>query len=115
MGRGNHFHIPTRTKFVHEPIDRGCFDQRFVSLNIDDVAEVFRLRGDFSDAVGSALVFRRSERHLSAPFERSLGDAHVVGRNDDGIERPGALATFPDMAKEGFTGDLMQRLSRKSG
>ena len=58
MRGGDHFQFAVPLQLAHEAIDQFRIDQRLVALNVNDVRELFRLRGDFSDAVGSARVIR---------------------------------------------------------
>ena len=57
---------------------------------------------DFGDAIGPAFVSGRCYRNFRAPSESGLGDAHVVGGDDDRVERLGAEAAFPNMLKQRF-------------
>src|SRR5262249_35411318 len=46
-----------RAKSLHDPVDQTRFDQRFVTLDVDDERKLFRFACDLGNPIGSAAMF----------------------------------------------------------
>ncbi len=60
-------------------------------------------------------VIADRQADFRAPGKSRFRDAHVVGRDDDGVERLRAPAAIPDVLEQRFARDRMQRLAREAG
>ena len=58
MGGRDHFEISVTLEFAHEAIDQLWIHQRLVTLNINNVSELFQLLRHFRDAIRPAGVVR---------------------------------------------------------
>src|SRR5690348_13593923 len=98
MGRRNHADPRIRSKLGDDSIDQSRVYQRFVALNINDEAELFRMRNYLSDSIGSALMFSGGQCDFRSPIECGFRDPHVVGGDDNFIETSRATTGLPDMS-----------------
>src|SRR5437868_1503224 len=108
------FRFTIRTQFFDKLVDQPRIDQRFVALDINYVCELLCFPRDFGHSVGTAAVFRRSQRDFCAPIKRGRRDPHVVGSNDNQIQTFSAAATLPNMFQKRFSSNGMQWFPRKS-
>ena len=115
VGGGDHLDVRACEEGGGELVDEAGADERLVALHVDDVANAFEASGDLGDAVGAALVFGGGEGDLGAEGEGGLGDAHVIGGDDDLGEVAGAAAALPDVLDEGPAGDGMEGLAGETG
>src|SRR4051812_18832308 len=100
-------------KFRDQRVDQPRFDERLVALNVDHELELLVLLRNFRDPIRSARVLWRRKRSLRSPRSSGLEYPFVVGRDDHRVDI-GALRSLPNVTKERFASDGVQRLAGKS-
>src|ERR1700704_1903567 len=113
MRSGNHLERLVALQFTDETIDQLRIDQRLVTLDVNDVRELFQLARYFRDPIRTARVIRRGHRHFGAPIEGRFGNTEIVGGDNEAVEFLRAPAAFPNMPEQRLARDLMQRLAGK--
>ena len=93
--RGDHLEFAVPLQFAHQTIDQLRVDHWLVTLNVNDVRELLRLRRDFSDAVGSARMICRRHGDFGAPSECRLSDAEIICRDDQMIQSSSRAGSPP--------------------
>ena len=114
-GGGDHAHLGLAPEDDGEFINEGRGNEGLVPLDIDDGAVVRKGTGGLGDAVGAAGVVRGGEDGAGTESGGGLGDAFVIGGDDDVIHLAAVLAALPHMLHEGFPGDEVERLAWESG
>ncbi len=93
-------------------VDRFGFDERLVTLKVDDELAGQR-RDDLGDAVGSGGMIASGHHRCAAERLDDVGDALIVGRDDDGMHRRGARGAAIDVFDHRTAGDVEQHLRRE--
>ena len=111
---GKPLHLIAGKPLIQHVVERcqGARSLAEIIVATDDprIAEV--ARKFFRDAIGAAGVVLGG--HLdAAEFPRDLGDARVVGGDDNLCEGARALAALDDVLDEGLARDEVERLARK--
>jgi hypothetical protein len=75
----------------HGTIDHAGFDERFISLDIHNQCIRMQVRCGFCKSVRPTLVIETSHDDFASEFPDGTGNALVVGRNEDALDRFGAL------------------------
>lgn len=114
-GRGDHRDALIFLQSCDQFVDELGIREGFVTLDIDDPADAFQAGGDFGRAVGAAGVVGFGQGNFRAESKCGLGDAHVVGGDDDLIGIARAETAFPDVLDEGLACYLGEGLAGKTG
>jgi RNA polymerase sigma factor (sigma-70 family) len=115
MYRGDHSDRGVRFHFFREFVHEAGRNERLVPLHIDDVSHPGQRSCGFGDAVGTALVIRRSHTNVRTKTARRRRDPAVVRRHQNPVHIAAPPAALPHMLNEGFPGDDMQGLPGKTG
>ena len=107
MRRRDDIDLAISSEGFNELVNQMWINERFITLNINDIRKFFRFLCYFRDAIGPAVMMGRSQRNLRSPTESRGGDPHVVCGDDDGIQFLGPAAPLPNTAKQWFAGDEM--------
>ena len=86
MRGGDDLELAIDAKFLDKLVDQAWIDQRLIPLNVDYVREPLCLFCDFGNPISPAMVSGRSQRDFGAPIKSGFSNAHIIGRDDDGIE-----------------------------
>ena len=97
-----------------EVVDRAGREQRLVALHVD-VELGGDLVGDLGHAVGAGAVRLLRHHHIRAELGRDIGDAVVVGGDDDLLGQAAAAGGFPDPLDHGPALDAGEALAGKAG
>jgi len=114
-GRGDQIGFRASLKLFHQFPEQSRVDERFVALDIEEDRRPLQFFRDFSDPVGAARVFRRSQRDLGPKLERCLHNPHVVRSDDDPIKNVCFEAALPNVLDQGLAGDSVQRFTGEAG
>lgn len=98
-----------------DSIDQVGVDERFISLDVDDMAHLGEGLRDFSSAIGSRRVIITSHRDVASEFSNGIGDAIVIGGDCEVLKVFAAEAAIPNMLHERLVGNVIERLSGKTG
>jgi len=85
MRGSNDVDLHVRAKFFNDCINQTGIEQRFVPLDIEHERKSFRAACDFRHPISPATMSRGGQSDLGAPLESGLGDAHIVGGNDQPV------------------------------
>ena len=91
-------------------IDEAGVDEGLVSLDIDEVGRVGKLRGRFGNAVGAGGVLGGGHRDIGSESFGCFFDAFVIGGDDDGVEFFAFLGTLEDVLEKRFSAKMKKRL-----
>jgi hypothetical protein len=98
-----------------ESIDQVGVDERFISLDVDDMAHLGEGLRDFSSAIGSRRVIITSHRDVASKFANGIGNTIVIRGDGEVGEVLASKTPIPDMLHERLIGNVMERLSGKTG
>src|SRR5579864_6064695 len=108
MRGGHDVDLVIGSEEVHHAVEQRWFGQRLIPLHINNDLILPRCANDLGYPVGSALMAWRGHRHFGAPIKSCPRDAHVVGRDDNGVQFLCLSATHPYTLKKRLTGNQIQ-------
>src|SRR5437764_7245779 len=114
MRRSDHVDLGIRAHRLDKTVEKAGFNQRFVSLDVENQIKPPAFTDNLSDSIRPALMTLRGHRDLGAPIEGRPGNAHIIGGDDDGIQILRATTAFPNMTEKRLVTNEMQRFSRKT-
>jgi hypothetical protein len=95
----------------HGSIDHVGLDERFIPLDIHDNCIRRQVLCGFRETVRTALVIESGHDNLASEFPDSSGNALVVGRNEDSLDRFGALNSPVNVLYQRFAVNFNDGLS----
>jgi hypothetical protein len=115
VGGGDHVQRRVAAEGGGESIDEFGIDEGFIALDIEDMGGV----GDLFDGLGEAVcaggMIGGGHHGFATEGSDGLGDAIVIGRNQDFREFRGMFAAFPNVLDQGFSCDEVERFPREAG
>ena len=92
-----------------ELVDEAWLDERFISLNVDDVGSIRVGRGGFGNTIRSRRVVWRGHDRFGAKIMRRIEDALVIGSNSHAVEKLAVLRALPDVLHKRFSSNEVER------
>lgn len=108
---GDHGEGLVLAKGAGEGVDEGGFEEGFVALDIDDVSGGLALVGGFGDAVSTGGVIGAGSDGAGSDGVAEVGDAVIVGGDDEFIEFLAEGDAFENVLEEGLAEKGMEGLS----
>jgi len=112
---GDHGEALIVAKLAGEGIDEGGIEERFVTLNVNNVGSGMAPGGGFSDAVGASGVIGAGADGTGIDGFAEADNAVVVCCDDQFIKFPAPGSSFKNVLKERFSEEGMEGLSGEAG
>lgn len=107
----DHWEVKIFAESAGEGVNKSWLKEGFIALDVDDVGGVLTGGGGFGNAVGAGGVIAAGEGKGGVDFLAEVGDALVIGGDEEFVELLALASAFEDVLEERFSKEWMKRLS----